>query len=176
MSFLSVPISLQTFFGSSRKIGSIDVNVVINENTSDELEITQQPVQEGAMIADHAFKKPTVFSMNIYFRDNLTTSFKDIYQELLDLQESRVPFDITTPKRIYENMLLKSLGMTTDKNTENTLSIQAGFQEVLIVQVSVASVPRRSQRNAGRTGKTIKAGNKSALKIIKDAIVPAGAG
>ncbi len=170
MSFLSEPITLQSLFGTRRKIGNITVNVVITENTNDTLTITKQPVQQGASITDHAYKEPTVFSTSILFRDNLAKSLSKVYQDLLDLQSSRVPFDIVTPKRIYRNMLIATLAQTTDKNTENCLSINASFQEVILVKVSTTQVPRSKQKNPGATGKTENAGKKSALLSLKEGV------
>lgn len=169
MSFLSEPISLIPI-RPARKIGEIDVNVVVTENTNDTLTITKQPVQQGASITDHAYKEPTVFSTQILFRDNLTLSLSKIYQNLLDLQNSRVPFDIITPKRIYRNMLLATLAQTTDKNTENCLAINASFQEIIIVKVSTTQVPRVKQKRPAATGATENAGKKSALQSLKEGI------
>lgn len=166
MSFLSQPLSLIPI-RPQRKIGTIEVNVVVNESTTDNLTITKQPVQQGASITDHAYKEPTVFSTTILFADNLTLSLSKIYQNMLDLQVSRVPFDVVTPKRIYHNMLMSTLSQTTDKNTENCLSISASFQEVIIVSVTTTQVPRSKQRNPGNTGATQPAGKKqSALSSL----------
>lgn len=170
MSFLTEPITLQTLFGTRRKLGSIDLNVVVNESTGDTLTITKQPVQQGASITDHAYKEPTQLTMTILFRDNLTKSLSKTYKDLLDLQLSRAPFDVITPKRIYKNMLIGALSMTTDKTTENCLAINISLQEVIIVQVSTTQVPRAKQRNPGATGKTEQAGKKSVLVSIKEGI------
>lgn len=169
MSFLTEPISLIPV-KPLRKIADITVNVVLNENTSDVLSITKQPVQQGATITDHAYKEPTVFSTSILFRDNLFVSLSKLYQQLLDLQNSRVPFDIITPKRIYRSMLLQSLGMVTDKNTENALALSCSFQEIIIVKVSTTLVPRAKQKSPGKTGATENAGKKSALLTGKEGI------
>lgn len=173
MSFLSVPISIQSIFGQlpSRIIEGIGVNVTIHESTNDTLTITKQPVQQGASITDHAYKEPTVFSITALFNENLGVSLKDIYQNLLDLQSSRVPFSVITPKRIYNSMLMSSIGQTTDKNTENCLSISATFQEVIIVNVTTTQVPRIKQKKPARTGKTENAGKKSAALTTKEGIV-----
>lgn len=173
MSFLTQPITLQNIFGKHRKIGDIDIEVVISENTSDVLTITKQPVQQGASITDHAYKEPTTLSMRVMFEDNLFVSLSKVYQDLLDLQESRVPFEVVTPKRLYSSMLISSLGLTTDKQTENTLSISISFQEVLIVNVVTTQVPREKQRFAGATGATQNAGKKSALLSLKEGIAGA---
>jgi hypothetical protein len=169
MSFLSEPITLIPV-KPIRKIGDILVNVVIKEDTNDTLTITKQPVQEGASITDHSYKEPTVFSTSILFRDNLALSLSKIYEQLLDLQASRTPFDIITPKRIYKNMLMSSLSQTTDRQTENCLAINCSFQEVIIVKVSTTQVPRQQQKNPAATGKTENAGKKSALFSLKEGI------
>ena len=168
MSFLSVPLSIFAV-RPTRKFGEISANVVIDESTNDTLTITKQPVQQGASITDHAYKEPTTFTSNILFSDNPAKSLSKIYTELLELQNSRVPFTILTPKRVYPSMLISSLGMTTDKNSENILRINLQCQEVIIVKVSTTQVPRTKQRNPGATGKTEKAGKKSILATGLDA-------
>ncbi len=170
MSFLPQPITIQSLFGKDRKIGSITVQVVMQETTDDTLTITKQPVQQGASITDHAYKEPTVFSMSVLFQDNLFISLSKLYQNLLDLQNSRVPFDVITPKRIYRNVLISTLRQNTDKNTENILSLNITFQEVIIVSVLTTQVPRIRQRNAAETGATQKAGKKSALSSLADGV------
>lgn len=168
MGFLSEPISLFAV-RPTRKIGSINVNVVVEESTNDTLTITKQPVQQGASITDHAYKEPTVFSSTIYFKDNPAKTLSKIYQDLLDLQSGRIPFDIVTPKRIYRNMLIASLGQTTDKATENCLKINLVCQEVILVSVATTSVARSKQRSPGTTGATQNVGKKSALATGFDA-------
>lgn len=170
MSFLTQPITLQTLFGKNRMIGNITVNVIINESTNDTLTITKQPVQQGASITDHAYKEPTTLSMTILFADGFFTSLSELYQNLLDLQNSRVPFDVVTPKRIYHNMLMATLGMTTDKQTENSLAISVSFQEVILVNVATASVPKSKQLLSAVTGAIQNAGKKSALASLVQGI------
>jgi hypothetical protein len=167
LSFLSEPITIQSLFGKNRMIGPITVQVVMTENTNDTLTVTRQPVQQGASITDHAYKEPTAFSTAILFKDNLATSLSKIYQNLLDLQNSRVPFDVITPKRIYHNMLMTVLSQTTDKLTENCLAINASFQEVIIVKVTTVQVNRSNLKNPGSNGATQNAGRKqSALSTL----------
>lgn len=172
MSFLSVPISL--FPTKKRMIGSINVDVVINESTNDTLTVTKQPVQQGASISDHAYKEPTVFTATISFRDNSSNKpLSQIYDDLLALQASRVPFTIVTPKRVYANMLMTSLGQTTDKSTENSLAIILSAQETLIVKVTTTTVPRILQKSPGVTQKTEPAGKKSFLKLGSEGVLGA---
>lgn len=161
MSFLSQPISLIPQ-NPGRWIDSIQVNVVINENTADTLTVTKQPVQQGATITDHAYVEPTVFSHTIYFSANLSLSLPKLYQQLLTLQQSRVPFNIYTPKRTYVSMLMTSLSMTTDAKTENSLAITASYQRIILVPIGTVQVQRVNQKNPAKTGATVPTGKKSA--------------
>lgn len=46
--------------GSKRKIGTLTAQVTIEERHTDEMETTRHPVDQGASITDHAFKRPAV--------------------------------------------------------------------------------------------------------------------
>lgn len=150
--------------------------VTITESTVDALEITQQPVQQGATITDHAFKKPVTLAIQILFGSSVLPtiagnvssglsvvppqSLASIYQKLLALQNSFQPFNVTTPKRTYANMLFATLGVTTDKKTENVLSINASFQQIITVPIGVTTLNRSQLNNPGSNGATQNAGAK----------------
>jgi hypothetical protein len=56
-----------------------------------------------------------------------------VYSALQQLQTARTPFNITTGKRQYKNMLIRSLIIRTDPESEFTLHVIALCQEVIIV-------------------------------------------
>lgn len=168
MSFLSQPITIQSLFLKNRTIDGITVNVVIRESTADQLVITKQPVQQGASITDHSYMEPTQLNMDAYFAANLGDSLRNVYAQLLALQNTRQPFDVVTPKRIYKDMLISVLRMNTDKLTENVLSVSMTFQQIILVQVSVLTVNRSKLKNAGRNGPTVPAGPKQPSSIINN--------
>lgn len=164
MSILSEPISItQTLFGKARQIADFKGFVTVSEETTDTLTITKQPVQQGAMITDHAFLNPATFATSILMNENSGKNLDELYKALRDLQSSRVPFTIITPKRTYTNMLMGTIGQTTDKKTEKILALRIACEEIIIVSVTTVQVPRRAQKNPGTTGKTEQAGKKSAL-------------
>lgn len=147
-------------------IGTIAVQTVTDEQTTDTLTITKQPVQQGAAITDHAYMEPTQFSHTIYFAAPGFTGGKtlsQVYQSLLNLQSMRQPFTIVTPKRIYTNMLMTSLTMTVDKQTENCLKIHASYQQVILVPVLASSIPAQNQSNPQSNAATQNTGQKSIL-------------
>jgi hypothetical protein len=63
------------------------------------------------------------------------------YAFLLDLQRSRALFTIYTGKRVYKNMLIKSLATTTDAKTENSAVIRIGCRQLLMAQTQTVTVP-----------------------------------
>jgi len=145
-----------------RSIGPFNATLTIEEIATDELEITQHPVQQGSAITDHAYMKPATVNVKIVFSDE-DAPLAETYEKMRQLQASREPFDVVTGKRSYKNMLFKSLGQTNDVRTEFVLSINATLQEVFITSLEVVSVPeRKKQKTPGKTGATENAGQKKA--------------
>jgi len=169
-----------------RSIGSIVAHVTIEEVGTDELQITEHPVELGANITDHTFKKPAELIVRCGWSNaslagvvsgvkGLITALQGgdafgsdyvsgIYNQLLALQESRIPFDVTTGKRLYTNMLMRSLGVTTDEKSEYTLMVTAVFKQVLIVLTQATTLPPRDdQAEPESTAETTDAGVKQAV-------------
>ena len=175
-------ITLQSLFGVGRSIGTIAVDVILNEETNDTLTITKQPVQTGASMTDHSYLEPTILSMQILQQaspiaqlTSLATggSFNpfsvgssqlaELYEDFLSLQSSRTPFVVTTPKRIYQNMLIASLRCNTDKNTENILSLGLTFQQVFFANVGITTLIPSKLANASVNQATQNTGNNNSL-------------
>ncbi len=153
-------------FMPKRKLGPIKAQVTIEETHSDELVITEHPVEQGAAISDHAYKRPAEVTLKCGWSNSglqsvgqvLTAAYgliadgssgsgfnyvKDVYRKLLALQESRIPFTILTGKRQYKNMLIRSLSTTTDETSENCLNVTVSCREVILVRTRVTTVPPR---------------------------------
>lgn len=160
---------ITAIFNPARSIGSIAIQCTVEEEHYDELIITDHPVEQGAEISDHAFKRPAevviragwsnsglqslitdvsqaidLFSAGILNFSDSTSPFNyadQVYQQLLTLQASRLPFQIITGKRTYQNMLIRSLSVTTDEKTENSLLVTAVCRQVIIAQTQVIPFP-----------------------------------
>jgi len=171
---------LQTIlFRTGRSIGGIIPNVVIEEQHQDDLMITDHPVEQGAAITDHAYKMPAAVTMHcgwsqsgaIFSGLNPFDTPGDIYQSLLDLQESRTPFDLITGKRAYSSMLIKSLAVTTDKDSENALMVTATMRQIIIVETQVTSLaPSDVQANPSSTAAPVNAGVKQPAAVPQSAL------
>lgn len=158
----------QNIIAPQRRIAEFSGFVVTEETATDSLEITEHPVQKGACIADHAYVKPAEVSVNFMY-GVANGDLNEIYQQLLDLQSARELFSVTTGKRTYNDMLLKSLTQTTDKNTENVLSVTAEFRQIIVAEVETTTLPPlENQKYAETTQSTSKVGSKNATKITDE--------
>ncbi len=160
----------------SRKIGIIIPDVVISEKHSDVLEITEHPVErptsssagassDGAgYVADHAFRRASDLVMEIGFSgggsllDMVDTSAigvssgsspKEIYSQLLELQRSKQPFDVVTGKRLYSNMMIRVLEVTTDKASENVLMATVTLREIIYTQTQTITSASKANMTQG---------------------------
>jgi len=164
-----------------RKLGTIIPNVVVEEVHTDTLTITDHPVEQGAPITDHAFKNPSELSMRIGWSSSslaldsvvssvvdsvkagkLTTpkikTVRDIYEDLLKLQASRKPFDVSTGKRLYKDMLIKSISTTTDASSENALVVSVVLRQIIIVQTKAAKLKAENQKTPAKTAPAVDRG------------------
>lgn len=166
---------------AQRNIGPLKAQVTIEETHTDELVITDHPIEQGAVITDHAFKRPAEVTIKCMwsnspsragFIDGLVGAvtgtidgvssilsgsgvdqIRDIYRQLVDLQESRQRFTLNTGKREYKDMLIRSLSQETTKDTENALMITVVCRQLILVTTQVVTVtaPPEAQANPGVT-------------------------
>lgn len=176
----------------SKRIDAIEIGVELEETHLDELQITEHPVERGAEINDHAFKRQPEVTLKCGWSNSQFAALKDalqsifkggglpsadyvstVYSQLLALQEARRPFDVVTSLRVYRDMLFKSLSVTKDQKTGAALNITATLKQIRIVETEVTSLPpRQDQADPRSTAETLIAGVKSALPAIP---VPGGA-
>lgn len=145
-----------------RSIGFVIPNVVVEELHRDELVITDHPVERGAMISDHAFKRPAEVEMRCGWSDSgAGPGFViQVYQSLLALQRLREPFTVSTGKRLYPNMLIRGLGTTTDEKTEHALMVVCALREVIIVNTQATGAPAKDMALPAKTAPEVDAGTK----------------
>ena len=61
---------------------------------------------------------------------------QEVYALFLALQAQLQPFNVTSGKRQYQNMLISSLLVTTDQQSEYALNIIVGLKMVIITSTS----------------------------------------
>lgn len=141
-----------------RQIEDLPVaHVTIEEDHDDELIITQHPVEFGAIISDHAYKKPSEVRIRCAWNNSGGYTNKGIaepavvvngyegyaravYEEILALQISRKPFSVVTGKRIYNDMLVASVRVHTAPGSEYTLMADITLREVILVSTKTINL------------------------------------
>ncbi len=145
-------------------LGTIEIQATLEEIHNSTVQITEHPVELGAEITDHAFKKPAevilrcawsnsspealLGTVQRLFSGELSGSdyVSDVYSQLRELQDKRKPFDIVTTTRRYQNMLITALQVTRDQKTGNALVCTATCREVIIVQTKATTLPPRQDQ------------------------------
>lgn len=190
MDILSTLLRLQ-----SRKIGIMVPDVVVSEKHSDTLQITEHPVERptaagAGIISDHAYKMPSEVTMECGFSGagslldvfdtrayGLSTplngmSPKDVYKAFLDMQSKRELMDVVTGKRTYNNMLIRAIEVTTDRTTENVLSITLTLREIILTSTKKVQVAAKENMAEGVSTAPVKdTGTKSLKPVSNDSFL-----
>ena len=177
-------------YSAQRSIAGVIPDCAVREQHSDELEITQHPVETGSAITDHAFKRPSTLVLEYgWSNSSLLTALagavvsgelpafsfgaqqvRQIYEQLLALQNSRVPFSVVTGKRLYTNMLMEGLSTTTDAATENALLVTATCREIIIVSTQTTTVaPQANQAIPASTAGITNVGQVQPIPVTPSA-------
>ncbi|MDQ0507415.1 phage baseplate protein [Xanthobacter agilis] len=157
----------QILVSAGASIGGIVPNVVVEEISRDSLFITNHPVEKGAAISDHAFMMPKEVELRCGWSDsgNFQGYSRLIQEGLLALQAQREPFTAVTSKRVYSNMLITGIEVSTSAATAYALFARVMLREVLIVSTStVATNSSSTQADPARTSGTTNAGTKQATE------------
>ncbi|HIH4124411.1 TPA: phage baseplate protein, partial [Klebsiella pneumoniae] len=96
---------------------------------------------------------------------------KEVYAELLKMQQEKQLLNVTTGKRLYKNMLIRALEVTTDRTTENVLSATVTLREVIITQTKSIKVADKADMKYGvETSAVINTGTKTPIPVNESII------
>jgi hypothetical protein len=183
----------------------ITPQLVEQERSTDQMEITTNPIEVGAPVSDHAYKVPAVVEVRIWWSNSpsntslygtisgaaalnpairqaldlyneftslqsilsgsATSQMATIYAQLLKVQAQKGLFTLYTGKRIYDQMVIKTLTQTTNKMTENSLEIVLTCQQLIIVNTQTATLSKALQKYARKTASPVSKG-KISLKQV----------
>lgn len=101
-----------------------------------------------------------------------TTAINAAYATLLKLQQTRSLFSVITAKRLYQNMICKSLRTETNYKTANSLVIIVDCQQVFLVNTSVTALPAGVQASPQDTASYQTNGSKALIPAPQGAGIP----
>ena len=120
------------------------------------LTITQNPVETGAAIVDHAYVNPSSVTMQIMMSDvhqsiipgqfsDLTFRHTSAWAVLKQIQESRIPVDVFTKLGYYKNMLIEEISADDTKETFRALSATVKLTEIPVARIKTVKISKASQ-------------------------------
>ena len=125
-----------------RDIGGIEVDVVIAEDATSEMEIPEHPVEKGAKVSDHAWRKPEVINIEAANEDQAQSGY-DAFRHVQDAAE---PFDFLSGWTLHSNMLIQTLNPSRDVETGQIFNFRCTLKEVIIVET------QEGQSTQGKAG------------------------
>lgn len=138
-----------------RSMGGLVFDAVFQEDHESELQVTDNPVETGVVVSDHAFMSPLRVSISAGVTDTpLLGSTVDpfasdagrsrrAFEVLTDLQKRAEPFDVQTGLKLYSNMVCTSIRTGQDKDSAGALLFTAELREVIIVNTQIVRFPPR---------------------------------
>ena len=131
--------------------GMIIADSVIEERYDDESIITENPVETGSVSNDHAYDLPQELELTYVWAAaspqaaGQPSFLNDIYTLILALKVGKVLLTVSTGRRLYQNMLLKSISTISDKDTENILQLRLSLRQLILVSTQVITSGQATQ-------------------------------
>lgn len=155
-------------------------DAVIRESHYSELVVTDNPVETGVVISDHAFMAPLRLEIEAQIGDFwlhaigpggqvvsdtwLSDAGRSVnsFLQIQGLQALAEPFSIQTGLTLYSNMLITTLQAEQDVATANVFRFRASLRQVIFVNTQTVTYPPRAPGPpAHKANKTVSSGNKT---------------
>lgn len=141
-----------------RSMGGLIFDAVFTEQHEAMLEVTDNPVETGVVVSDHAYMKPLRLTITAGVTETLlnevvgTDKFagavsrpQTAFRLLTELQKKAEPFDVQTGLKLYKNMICSSIRTEQDASTAHALVFTAELREVIITTTQAVTYPPRAK-------------------------------
>lgn len=118
-----------------KTIGLLQVDVFTREIITYKSDVTENPIETGAVITDHVVNRPTGLRVNGTVR-NANRALA--YNLLVNLHETRQPVFVATGLQTFQNMAITELTFPRDPNTANSLEFTCDFRQLRFVSGATA--------------------------------------
>jgi hypothetical protein len=163
-----------------RKVGGLIFDATFSENHRSSIEVTENPVDIGIMISDHAFAKPKSLSLvagvsDTPLKQQTNDQFssgdgrsKKAFELLKTLQKSFEPFNIQTGLELYKNMMCIEVQCVQDADTSRAFVFNAEFREVIITSTQVISLPLKTEKLTATKKKSRLLGKRQPKEVTNE--------
>lgn len=164
-----------------RSMGGLVFDAVFREQHESSLEVTENPVETGVEVADHAYMAPLRCTISagvsdVTLRDNPSDPYaqgqgraREAFRLLTELQAKAEPFDVQTGLKLYENMVCTRLSTEQDKDSSSALIFTAELRQVIVVNTqTVTYPPRKSGSTNQQASKKREKGEQQGKQVTKE--------
>ena len=148
--------SYQGLLYCKTNIGGYFFDGFLDVTHSSNLEITENQIETGASVVDHAYMKPVTLSMTVLVSDVhqsiVPGQFSEgwrrhtsAWQLLKRLQADRTPLSVFTKLALYDNMLIKSIDAVDTDQTLHSLKADLTLQEVPVATLKTVKISAADQ-------------------------------
>lgn len=140
-------------------VGSVDIDLILNEDHSKDARVTENPLQDGRAVSDgiylelregsltglvsnHSLKHatpPDVQSAQALLEQAESTTLENrarqAWEDLKAVMDAKEPVTIVTALEVYENVAITHIETDRDGDTGDALAIQVFFRQVQTVQL-----------------------------------------
>lgn len=156
------------FISVPAKIGdTLEVDVVIDRETSFSTDVSENPVEDGFPVHDHVSRKPLTLTMTCVFtplsvtyagRNPSNGRLAQVARALQEIYKKGEPITVTLPDAIYPNMVMTHAPIARSVTDGVCYRLQISFIQVRIVKQKTEDIPEGStdQEAAGMAGESEK--------------------
>jgi len=137
-------------------IGGFFFDAFFNVDHTSKTKITSHPVQTGANITDHAYQEPDELSIEIGMSDCMQDIIQGqfgggwsrsvtAYEVLREMQQQRIPMQILTRLKLYQNMMIETISAPDNLTTLYGLRATITFREIIVASVKTVKISANPQ-------------------------------
>jgi hypothetical protein len=166
-----------------RSVGGMVFDATFEETHEAELVVTDNPVETGVNVSDHAFMNPIRLTISAGVSDTPMVDHNEMhlndpfasdgsgrsqrgYELLLALQKKAEPFDVQTGLKLYHNMVCVSIRTMQDKDTAGVFIFTATLREIIIYSTATTTyTPKAAGKTVRQASKRVTSGEKQAKEV-----------
>jgi hypothetical protein len=127
----------------SETITVIPINVRISENHRRTATVTQQTLENGAVVADHVILAPAALSL-IYEQTNAFNGrevAREAWESLKRLWKARKPFELVTEHEVYKDMVFETISALHQSPNRGGLQFTMELKQINFANLTYVKVP-----------------------------------
>lgn len=133
----------------------------LNEVSTQSVQVTSNPVEDGSNIADNAIDDPDEIQIDGLITNTpadivdalsaFATRAEDAYSDLMELLKKKETVTVSTTVRTLENMFITRVTRTRAPGVGEAVQVSVMLKEIRKVQSSVAEVPLRDTKGSQKS-------------------------